>query len=201
MSKKNLPPEGSAEPENKGQSEGGSAETEVPLQQFIYHVNPATNQILKVEELNQETGERKEIPMENYYDPYGTPSYDYEAYGYDDGSGYAAYGYDDPYQSQSEYYDPYSGGEHEAFGPLPFPPRCLPPRCFPPPPPCIPRCFPPPRCLPPRCLPPPRCIPRCIPPPRCLPPPRCIPRCIPPPRCLPPPRCIPPCPPPCFFQG
>ena len=117
---------------------------ETAPRQFVYHVNPATNQVLKVEEIDPGTGQRKELTMSNaQYDPYA---------GQDPQGAQGAY---DPYGAQSGYAD-YSAYAHDPYGaaftfpPLCFP-RCLPPRCWPP------TCLPP-TCLPPTCLPPPPCI-------------------------------------------
>ena len=148
--------------------DSADASSAMELKQFIYHINPSTNQVVKIEELNEQTGEKKEIPMENYEyedpyagynDPYASSYSDPYPSGYNDP--YAS-SYDDPYSyaysdggdysGMSEYSDPYAAessgyGGYEAYGPSPCipPPRCLPPRCIPPP-----RCLPP-RCLPPRC--------------------------------------------------
>ena len=150
-----------------------SGEESVEIKQYIYHVNPATNQVIKVEELDSATGDRKEVPVDyQNYDTYG----DYEAYGNDPYSGYDMSGYEDPYSGydMSGYEDPYGGYDMSAYedpaGGYGDPYGAYDPSGgydayslgagdfsaapWGPPPPCIPpRCLPP-RCLPPRCLPP-----------------------------------------------
>ncbi|HZG43821.1 MAG TPA: hypothetical protein VEY93_12720, partial [Longimicrobium sp.] len=63
------PPQGGAGPA-KGDPAGSP---DIVERHFIYQVNTVTNQLLKSEELDPATGERKEIPMasEHGYDPYG----------------------------------------------------------------------------------------------------------------------------------
>jgi hypothetical protein len=200
---------------------------DIEIKQFVYHVNPATNQIIKVEELDTMTGERKEIPMNQMQEP--NTAYDYgQSAGYDQGyypntydpsGGYGVAGHDPSggYDYSGYGYD-YSGYDYSGYAQPEYHPVACP--CTPPntsavqgPLPCVARCVQPcvARCVQPcivRCLPPPRCLPPqpCLPPPppcvaRCVQP--CIVRCLPPPVCIPrcPPPCIPRCPPPPCFQG
>jgi hypothetical protein len=81
MPKRDMTPEsGGKTGEQPGAAQGsGGADEPAEVKQYVYHVNPATNQVLKVEELAS-TGERTEVPMNDQgYDPY------------------AGYGYADPY--------------------------------------------------------------------------------------------------------
>ena len=183
---------------------GGAPEVET--KQYVYHVNPATNQVLKVEELDPKTGQRQEVPV-SYptHDPYA--AYDPQGgdpYGGQYGQGADPYGGHDPYAGHDPYGAyPHQGGHaaamgHDPYAAAPSIPQCLPPRCIPP------RCWPP-RCWPPRCWPP-TCLPQfpeaqagpmgmaaspAVSYPRCFPPPpRCWPPTCWPPRCYPPPPCI-----------
>ncbi|MDE2367063.1 MAG: hypothetical protein KGM95_09045, partial [Betaproteobacteria bacterium] len=104
---------------------------EIIEQHIVFHYNAATHQLMKVEEIDRNTGERKEINMNDHckqghhpcgsYDPYGG-AYDPYSAGYDPYSaGYDPYsaGYDpysagyDPYSAG---YDPYSSAGYDPYG-------------------------------------------------------------------------------------
>jgi hypothetical protein len=228
MKDKNAPPNQALDESGNAIDQEPLSTDEIEIKQFVYHVNPATNQIIKVEELDTMTGERKEVPMNQMQEPntaYGydqsagyDQGYDQNAY-YDPSGGYGVAGYDPSGGYDYSGYD-MSGGygyDYSGYGQPEYHPAACP--CTPPnnslaqgPLPCVARCVQP--CIV-RCLPPPPCVVRCVQPciVRCLPPPPpcvvrcvqpCIVRCLPPrcvpPRCVPPPPCIPRCPPPCF-QG
>ena len=70
--------------------------------EYVFTFHKHTGQIMKVEEVDPESGERKEVPTPPYqgyegyaYDPYALYTTGYEVCGYDPYSGYG-YGYD-PY--------------------------------------------------------------------------------------------------------
>lgn len=173
---------------------GDQGEAEGPeTVQYIYTVNKSTTQVMKMEEIDPKTGERKELTMQGYYGsgygPYEAGS-GYESGGYGAGQGYEGYtGYEqygagygggyDPYAGYGGYgttADPYAAQNLAAAAPIP---PCGP--CGPCRPPCLPPCNPAP-CRPP-CRPP--CLPPCNPPCRPVP---CRPPCRPP--CLPCRPCI-----------
>src|SRR5262245_60563591 len=102
MPNPSAPSEGKG-PVSKAEKSGGPADAGTPMEvkQFIYHINPSTNQVVKVEEFNEQTGERKDIPMENYGygDPYAASYGDPYSYAYPDVGDYTNMGeyYHDPY--------------------------------------------------------------------------------------------------------
>src|SRR3954447_17112695 len=97
-------PSSSEEPSTPQKIEGveeGAAETA----QYIYTVNKSTNQVMKIEEVDPTTSERKELPMQQ-----GPYSSGYNAYGsgvgYGTGQGYEGYtGYG---AGSGGSYDPYA---------------------------------------------------------------------------------------------
>jgi hypothetical protein len=228
MKDKNAPPNQALDESGNAIDQEPLSTDEIEIKQFVYHVNPATNQIIKVEELDTMTGERKEVPMNQMQDPNTAYGYDqsagydqgYDQNAYDPSGGYGVAGYDPSGGYDYSGYD-MSGGYDYDYSSYAQPDYygatygVSPNSCMSPPPPynslaqgvqpCIVRCVEicVARCVQPcivRCLPP-RCLPpRCLPP-RCLPPPPpCVVRCVQPciVRCLPPPVCIPRCPPPCI---
>ncbi len=104
-----------------GGEQGKPDEMSGEIVQHVYTFNKETRQVMKIEELDPKTGQRKEVPMQGYgyspgsYNPYAG-SYDpsggyggYEGYGYDPSGGYGGYeGYG---------YDPSGGyGGYEGYG-------------------------------------------------------------------------------------
>src|SRR5437870_169394 len=78
-------------------------------EEWIFTINSATGDLVKVEKVNKATGERQELSNEEYASYYAQA---YAAYAYDPyaatymGYGYAPYGYD-PYASYAYYYPGY----------------------------------------------------------------------------------------------
>src|SRR5262245_37047483 len=91
-----------ASPGGKGTSAAsrrrGAAADAADVKPYVVHVNTQTRQVMKVEEFNPDTGERKEIKMDaSGYDPYSAAGYDpYGAYSQSGYDPYGAGGYD-PY--------------------------------------------------------------------------------------------------------
>src|SRR5579884_2263830 len=78
----------SPEAEKAGKQGGEIAEETT---QYVYTVNKSTQQVSKIEEVDPNTGERKEIPMAQGYNLSG--SYDpYAGWGYGGGAEYGGYG-------------------------------------------------------------------------------------------------------------
>src|SRR5437763_13818703 len=89
------PPQGEETGSENRPQEGEGPQEAAQLKQYVYTVNEATSQVVRVEELDPDTGERKELPMSQG----GYESYGHDPYGGGYGGGHEAYGA-----------DPYGGG-------------------------------------------------------------------------------------------
>src|SRR5215217_4489241 len=107
--KESIRPEESDPEPQPGTTQPPSTESslEPAIKQYVYHVDTASQRVLKIEAIDEESGEREELPMSGQYYDSASFSAGQPGSSYPYSSLYRSFGYPQPGMSAS--YSPYAG--------------------------------------------------------------------------------------------